>query len=126
MPKCEFESWAKESTYAYPPVVEVAKAKEKEKVKTAILSTTHKVQAREAKKAEAKAAKAKGSGAAGPAAPPAPPAPTPEPVSKWQDCRYTNSTCTSVHRFLSCVLLIQFFCPLVSKFAKDQCKLGLK
>ena len=84
MPKCEYESWATESTYAYAPVVEVAKAKEKEKVKTAVLSTTHKVQAREAKKAEQKAAK---DGVSSPRV--SAPMPTPEPVRIYaQDNEY--------------------------------------
>ncbi|XP_065188071.1 26S proteasome non-ATPase regulatory subunit 1-like [Sycon ciliatum] len=58
MPTMQLESWAKPPTYAYPPVMEVAKAKEKEKVKTAVLSTTAKVQAREARKAGQKGGKA--------------------------------------------------------------------
>jgi len=42
MPKMQFRSCAKPSTYAYPPILEAPKEKEKEKVSTAILSTTAK------------------------------------------------------------------------------------
>jgi len=40
MPKTKFRSCARPSTYAYPPILEAPKEKEKEKVSTAILSTT--------------------------------------------------------------------------------------
>lgn len=42
MPKMKFKSCAKPSNYAYPPLLEPPKEKEKEKVSTAILSTTAK------------------------------------------------------------------------------------
>jgi len=46
MPKLKFRSCSKPSTYAYPPLLEAPKEKEKEKVSTAILSTTAKKQAK--------------------------------------------------------------------------------
>lgn len=53
MPKLEFISNAKPSTYAYPPPLEDKKEKTKEKVETAILSITAKQKKKEAEKKEA-------------------------------------------------------------------------
>ena len=50
MPKVEFRSNARPSTYAYPPPLEEKKDKSKEKVETAILSTTARQKKKEAEK----------------------------------------------------------------------------
>ncbi|CAL1544748.1 unnamed protein product [Lymnaea stagnalis] len=50
MPKIEFKSNAKPSTYAYPPVLEEKKDKAKEKVETAVLSITAKQKKKELEK----------------------------------------------------------------------------
>jgi len=50
MPKLEFKSSAKPSTFAYPPPLEDKKEKSKEKVETAVLSTTVKHKRKEAEK----------------------------------------------------------------------------
>ncbi|XP_076304410.1 regulatory particle non-ATPase 2 [Tachypleus tridentatus] len=52
MPKIEFRSNAKPSTYAYPPALEEKKEKEREKVTTAVLSITAKARKKEAEKKE--------------------------------------------------------------------------
>jgi 26S proteasome regulatory subunit N2 len=54
MPKIEFKSNARPSVFAYPPALEEKKDKSKEKVETAVLSTT----AKQAKRKEAAAATA--------------------------------------------------------------------
>lgn len=48
IPKLEYRSSAKPSTYAYPPPVEAKKEREREKVSTAILSITAKAKKKEA------------------------------------------------------------------------------
>ena len=55
MPKIEFRSNAKPSTYAYPAPLEEKKGRELEKVETAVLSTTAKAKAKEIKKERRKA-----------------------------------------------------------------------
>lgn len=50
MPKMEFKSNAKPSTYAYPPPLEDKKKENKEKVETAVLSITAKAKKKEAEK----------------------------------------------------------------------------
>ena len=55
MPKIEFKSNAKPSTYAYPAPLEEKKGRETEKVETAVLSTTAKAKAKEIKKEKRKA-----------------------------------------------------------------------
>jgi len=50
IPKLEFRSGAKPSTYAYPPPIEAKKEREREKVSTAILSITAKAKKKEASK----------------------------------------------------------------------------
>jgi 26S proteasome regulatory subunit N2 len=50
MPKIEFRSSAKPSTFAYPPPLEEKKDKSKEKVETAVLSTTARQKKKEAEK----------------------------------------------------------------------------
>ncbi|XP_023932208.1 26S proteasome non-ATPase regulatory subunit 1 [Lingula anatina] len=50
MPKCQFRSNAKPSTYAYPPPLEEKKDKKGEKVETAVLSITAKQKKKEADK----------------------------------------------------------------------------
>ena len=50
MPKIEFKSNAKPSTFAYPPNLEEKKDKAKEKVETAVLSITAKQKKKEAEK----------------------------------------------------------------------------
>lgn len=50
MPKIEFRSNARPSTFAYPPPLEEKKDKSKEKVETAILSTTARQKKKEAEK----------------------------------------------------------------------------
>ena len=50
MPKVEFRSNARPSMYAYPPALEEKKDKNKEKVETAILSTTARQKKKEAEK----------------------------------------------------------------------------
>ncbi|KAG8201986.1 hypothetical protein JTE90_027458 [Oedothorax gibbosus] len=52
MPKMEFRSNAKPSTYAYPPPLEEKKEKEREKVTTAVLSITIKARKKESEKKE--------------------------------------------------------------------------
>lgn len=52
MPKMEFRSNAKPSTYAYPPPLEEKKEKEREKVTTAVLSITAKARKKEVEKKE--------------------------------------------------------------------------
>ncbi|XP_054710753.1 26S proteasome non-ATPase regulatory subunit 1-like [Uloborus diversus] len=52
MPKMEFRSNAKPSTYAYPPALEEKKEKEREKVTTAVLSITAKARKKEVEKKE--------------------------------------------------------------------------
>lgn len=52
MPKVQFRSNAKPSTFAYPPHLEEKKDKTKEKVKTAVLSITAKQKKKEAEKKE--------------------------------------------------------------------------
>ena len=48
MPKLDFKSSAKPSTFAYPPPLEDKKKETKEKVETAVLSTTVKQKKKEA------------------------------------------------------------------------------
>jgi len=50
MPKVEFKSNARPSTYAYPAPLEEKKDKSREKVETAILSTTARQKKKEAEK----------------------------------------------------------------------------
>lgn len=50
IPKLDYRSGAKPSTYAYPPPVEAKKEREREKVSTAILSITAKAKKKEASK----------------------------------------------------------------------------
>jgi len=50
MPKVEFRSNARPSTFAYPPPLEEKKDKSKEKVETAVLSTTARQKKKEAEK----------------------------------------------------------------------------
>ena len=50
MPKVEFKSSARPSMFAYPPVLEEKKDKIKEKVETAVLSTTAKQKKKDAEK----------------------------------------------------------------------------
>ena len=50
MPKVEFKSNAKPSTYAYPPHLEEKKENKKDKVETAVLSITAKQKKKEAEK----------------------------------------------------------------------------
>lgn len=50
MPKIEYKSGAKPSTYAYPPPLEEKKDKAKEKVETAVLSITAKQKKKDADK----------------------------------------------------------------------------
>lgn len=50
IPKLEYRSNAKPSTYAYPPPIEAKKEREREKVSTAILSITAKAKKKEASK----------------------------------------------------------------------------
>ena len=50
MPKVEFKSNSKPSTFAYPPNLEEKKDKAKEKVETAVLSITAKQKKKEADK----------------------------------------------------------------------------
>lgn len=50
IPKLEFKSSAKPSTFAYPPPIEAKKEREREKVSTAILSITAKAKKKEASK----------------------------------------------------------------------------
>ena len=50
LPKMDFKSNAKPSTYAYPPPIEAKKEREREKVSTAILSITAKAKKKEASK----------------------------------------------------------------------------
>lgn len=52
MPKMEFRSNAKPSTYAYPPPLEEKKEREREKVTTAVLSITAKYRKKEVEKKE--------------------------------------------------------------------------
>ncbi|XP_068175159.1 26S proteasome non-ATPase regulatory subunit 1 [Antennarius striatus] len=52
MPKVQYRSNCKPSTFAYPPALEVPKEKEKEKVSTAILSITAKAKKKEKEKKE--------------------------------------------------------------------------
>ena len=54
MPKIEFRSNAKPSTFAYPPPLEEKKDKSKEKVETAVLSITAKQKKKDAEKAKDK------------------------------------------------------------------------
>ena len=54
MPKLEFQSNAKPSTFAYPPPLEDKKEKSKEKVETAVLSITAKQKKKDDKKKEDK------------------------------------------------------------------------
>lgn len=50
MPKIEFKSNAKPSTFAYPPPLEEKSTKTKEKVETAVLSITAKQKKKDAEK----------------------------------------------------------------------------
>lgn len=50
LPKLEYRSGAKPSTYAYPPPIEAKKEREREKISTAILSITAKAKKKEASK----------------------------------------------------------------------------
>ena len=50
MPKLEFKSSARPSTFAYPPPLEEKKDKSREKVETAILSTTARQKKKDAEK----------------------------------------------------------------------------
>jgi 26S proteasome regulatory subunit RPN2 C-terminal domain len=50
MPRLEFRSGARPSTFAYPPPLEEKKDKSKEKVETAVLSTTARQKRKEAEK----------------------------------------------------------------------------
>uniref|UniRef100_A0A8C9UAH9 26S proteasome non-ATPase regulatory subunit 1 n=1 Tax=Scleropages formosus TaxID=113540 RepID=A0A8C9UAH9_SCLFO len=52
MPKVQYRSNCKPSTFAYPPALEVPKEKEKEKVSTAVLSITAKAKKKEKEKKE--------------------------------------------------------------------------
>jgi 26S proteasome regulatory subunit N2 len=52
IPKLDFRSNAKPSTYAYPPPIEAKKEREREKVSTAVLSITAKAKKKEDKKKE--------------------------------------------------------------------------
>lgn len=52
MPKVQYRSNCKPSTFAYPPPLEVPKEKEKEKVSTAVLSITAKAKKKEKEKKE--------------------------------------------------------------------------
>ncbi|XP_022650689.1 26S proteasome non-ATPase regulatory subunit 1-like [Varroa jacobsoni] len=54
MPKIEFRSNVKPSTYAYPPPLEEKKEKEREKVMTAVLSITFKAAAKKRQREKAK------------------------------------------------------------------------
>ena len=57
MPKIQFKSNAKPSTYAYPPMLEEKKSDEKQKVETAVLSTTNKAKRKEIEKKKAEVEK---------------------------------------------------------------------
>ncbi|CAG08091.1 unnamed protein product, partial [Tetraodon nigroviridis] len=52
MPKVQYRSNCKPSTFAYPPALEIPKEKEKEKVSTAVLSITAKAKKKEKEKKE--------------------------------------------------------------------------